>query len=268
VNGIYLEGYLRITAVHPAVYIALRNRLLQIRKKRLQSIILFMSPQALKKHSLWHPVFKELFSRQLFSLMVINEAHCAECQGRSFRPEFKDGLHELSKKANSFLDILIVAMSATFCANGQLGLSNILKVTPTHLSWGVMQRRNLEFVVSVHAKVYGPMSQGVKKALKRDPLSKVLLYTNTRATAEDVLLKKSESLLSIITGGGDALTLTGSTGLMMKNWIVNLFGGELRSDSANVWIVLATSAANCGLSSNYCQHAPQFNARDGKTELR
>jgi superfamily II DNA helicase RecQ len=59
-------------------YITLRDRLLKIRKKRSQSIILFTSPQALKKHSLWHPVFKALFSRQLFSLMVIDEAHCVE----------------------------------------------------------------------------------------------------------------------------------------------------------------------------------------------
>jgi hypothetical protein len=111
-------------------------------------------------------------------------------------------------------------MSVSFHANDQLALSNILKVTPTHLSWGAMQQRNLEFAVSVQAKVYGPMFQGVKKVLEHDPLSKVLLYTNTQATAEDVLLKKSENLLLSITGGGDAITLTGGTGLMMKNWIL------------------------------------------------
>jgi hypothetical protein len=121
-----------------------------------------------------------------------------------------------------------------------------------------MQRRNLEFAVSVHAEVYGPMFQGVKKALQHDQLSKVLLYTNTRATAEDVLLKKSENVLLSTTGGGDAITLTGGTGLMMKNWIVNLFGGDLKSDAANLRIVLATSAANCGLSSIYCRHAPRL----------
>jgi superfamily II DNA helicase RecQ len=190
-------------------FIALRDRLLKIRKKRSQSIILFTSPQALKKHSDWHPVFKLLFSRQLFTLLVIDEAHCVERQGRSFRPEFKDGLQEFSKIANSFLDISIVAMSATFRANDQLALSKLLKVTPTNLSWGPMQRRNLEFAVSIKAEVYGPMFQGIKQALYRDPLSKVLLYTNTRATAEDVLLKKSENLLSIITGLGTSL-LAGS----------------------------------------------------------
>jgi hypothetical protein len=54
------------------------------------------------------------------------------------------------------------------------------------------------------------MFQGtIKQALDRNPLSKVLLSTNTRATAEDVLLKKSENPLSIIAGGRNALTLTG-----------------------------------------------------------
>jgi superfamily II DNA helicase RecQ len=151
-----------------------------------------------------------------------------------------------------------VAMSATFRANDQLALSKLLQVTPTHLSWGAMQRRNLEFAVTVQADVYGPMFQGVKMVLERDLDSKVLLYTNTRATAEDVLLKKSEKLLLSTTGGGDAIPLTGGTGLMMKNWIVNLFGGDLKSDAANVRIVLATSAANCGLSSIYCRHAPRM----------
>jgi hypothetical protein len=102
--------------------------LLKIKKKQSQSIILFNSPQALKKHSVWHPVFKELFSRQLFSLLVIYEAHCVEHQqGRSFCPEFKEGLQEFSNIANSFVHILIVAMSATFPANDQQALSNILK---------------------------------------------------------------------------------------------------------------------------------------------
>jgi superfamily II DNA helicase RecQ len=95
-------------------YITLRDRSLKIKKKRFQSIILFTSPQALKKQSLWHPVFKALFSRQLFSLMVMDEAYCVERQGHSFRPEFKDGLQEFSNIANSFQDILIVAMSATW----------------------------------------------------------------------------------------------------------------------------------------------------------
>jgi superfamily II DNA helicase RecQ len=83
-------------------YIALCDRLLQIKKKHSQSIILFMSPQALKKHSLWHPVFKELFARQLFSLLVIDKANCVERQGCSFHPEFKDGLHKLSKNSQLF----------------------------------------------------------------------------------------------------------------------------------------------------------------------
>jgi superfamily II DNA helicase RecQ len=109
--------------------------------------------------------------------MVIDEAHCVERQGRSFRPEFKEGLQEFSNIANSFVNISIVAMSATFRANDQQALSNILRVTPTHLSWGAMQQRSLEFAVSVHAEVYAPMFQGVKKALQHNQLSKVLLYT-------------------------------------------------------------------------------------------
>jgi superfamily II DNA helicase RecQ len=106
-NGLRLTSLTSIEDRTGPDYITLQDHLLQIKKKRSQSIILFTSPQkALKKHSLWHPVFKELFSWKLFSLLlVINEAYCVKRQGHSFRPEFKDGLQEFSNIANSFVDI-------------------------------------------------------------------------------------------------------------------------------------------------------------------
>ena len=77
-------------------FIALRDRLLRLKHKRSQSIILFASPQSLQKNSLWHPVFQKLSSRNLFTLFVLDEAHCVERNGRSFRPEFYTGIKDFS----------------------------------------------------------------------------------------------------------------------------------------------------------------------------
>jgi superfamily II DNA helicase RecQ len=130
-----------------------------------------------------------------------------------------------------------------------------------------MDRRNLNFAVSLHGEVFGPMFKEVESVLKANQTNKVLLYTNTKQSAEDVLLKRSETLLSSLEGCGDAIPLTGSTGLMMKNWLINLFSGETESDVANLRIVLATSAANCGVSSNFCRYTPRLSTPPNMYDL-
>jgi hypothetical protein len=78
------------------------------------------------------------------------------------------------------------------------------------------------------------MFKEIELALKRNESNKVLLYTNTRQSAEDSRLKRSETLLSTMSGGGDAIPLTGSTGLMMKNWLINLLSGKIESNVADL----------------------------------
>jgi hypothetical protein len=50
---------------------------------------------------------------------------------------------------------------------------------------------------------------------------------------------------------GDAIPLTGDSGLMMKNWLVALFSGSIISDGSTLQVLLATSTANCGISSTF-----------------
>ena len=57
---------------------------------------------------------------------------------------------------------------------------------------------------------------------------------------------------------GDVISLTGDSGLMMKNWLVQLFSGDLQSTNTNLRVLLATSAANCGISSTYSLLAVRY----------
>ena len=48
---------------------------------------------------------------------------------------------------------------------------------------------------------------------------------------------------------GDTVVLTGSDGIMMKSWLVDLFADKTTSVNCNISVVVGTSAVNCGISS-------------------
>jgi superfamily II DNA helicase RecQ len=64
--------------------VAIQKRLLSITQLHAQSIILFTLPQSLKEGSSWAPLLKRLSKRQLFTLLVFDEAHTVPLHGCSF----------------------------------------------------------------------------------------------------------------------------------------------------------------------------------------
>jgi hypothetical protein len=50
---------------------------------------------------------------------------------------------------------------------------------------------------------------------------------------------------------GNAIPLSGDSGLIMKNWLVALFSGAIQSNVLNLHVLLATTAANCGIGSTF-----------------
>jgi hypothetical protein len=93
------------------------------------------------------------------------------------------------------------------------------------------------------------MSNDIVLYLKHNITYKVILYSNTKSAAEGHLLALAKKTLATNTIQGDAIPLTGDSGLMMKNWLVALFSGSIQSQGSNLRVLLATSAANCGISS-------------------
>lgn len=79
------------------------------------------------------------------------------------------------------------------------------------------------------------MSHEIALHLKHNETYKVIVYTNTKSLAEGHLLVLQCS----------------DSGLMMKNWLVLLFSGAIQSSVSNLQVLLATTAANCGISSTY-----------------
>jgi superfamily II DNA helicase RecQ len=230
--------------------VAIQTRLLSITQVHAQSIILFTSPQSLKEGSSWAPLLKRLSKRQLFTLLVFDEAHTIPLHGRSFRREFiemRKGVLKYVFRCHPNLRVL--AMSASFRLEDQTKFSSIMSVKPTQVLWGPMSRRGILLCVSVLGDLATPISNEIALYLKHDETYKVIVYTNTKSSAEGHLLTLAKKTMATHSVTGDAIPLTGDSGLMMKNWLVSLFSGAVQSPFSNLQVLLATAAANCGISS-------------------
>jgi superfamily II DNA helicase RecQ len=232
--------------------LAIQRRLLAITHLKAQSIILFASPQSLRHGSSWAPLLNILAKRKLFTLLVCDEAHTVPLQGRSFRREFVDmrkGVLKQVFQSNPYLRVL--AMSASFRLDEQHKFSSIMRIKPTHTMWGSMARRGILFLVSVSGDVASSMTSEIAHYLKHKEYYKVIIYTNTKSSAEGHLLTMAKRTMVANSLSGDCISLTGDSGLMMKNWLVGLFSGAVQSTSSNLRVLLATAAANCGISSTF-----------------
>jgi superfamily II DNA helicase RecQ len=196
---------------------------------------------------------------KLFTLLVCDEAHTVPLHGRSFRKEFIEMRKGVLKHVfNSNPSLRVLAMSASFRAKEQSKFCSIMAVTPTHVYWGPMDRRGILFLVSVNGDVAGSISNEIALYLKHDASYKVIVYTNTKFSAEGHLLTLAKKTMAANSVTGDAIPLTGDSGLMMKNWLVSLFSGAIQSTTSNLRVLLATAAANCGISSIYSLLAVRY----------
>jgi hypothetical protein len=103
--------------------------------------------------------------------------------------------------------------------------------------------------VTVAGNVCNSISNEIIYYLKHDATYKVILYSNTKSSAEGHLLALAKKTLSLNSVNCDTIPLTGDSSLMMKNWLVALFSGSIHSTGSNLQVLLATLAANCGISS-------------------
>ena len=120
-------------------------------------------------------------------------------------------------------------MSATLRLEYQRTFENISKQKPTIVCWGEMARRSIAFIVHI----FGSPTAGIKRflsaAYKDHQSCKVLLYSNSKTNAETSLTNVAQLVLDKHHIAGDAIALTGDSGIMMKTFLMAAFCGEIQT---------------------------------------
>jgi hypothetical protein len=127
--------------------------------------------------------------------LVCNKAHTIPLHGQWFRQEFVDMQKGVLKSVFLFNPTIpVLAMLASFRLDEQSKFGSIIAVRPTHVHWGPMDWRGIAFCMTIAGNVCNSISKEIVYYLKQDASYKVLLYSNTKSSAEGCLLALAKKI--------------------------------------------------------------------------
>ncbi|KAL3793728.1 hypothetical protein ACHAWO_005411 [Cyclotella atomus] len=207
--------------------------------------------------------------QDLISLLAIDEAHAVEQAGRSFRREFVDAVLAMKHLFDVMpCPVPQLAMSATFRQEDYERVVSLFGLDEAIVMQGDLSRRRTHFACYVGGTQGGSL---IKQATKNlTPTNQQLFYCNSRHTCENSLLESLDKLIDkhLRSKGHQAVatSFTGGDGLKMKTALMDAFtnSSQLPGEPAihtdgtatlpKIALLAATSAANCGISSNELTH--------------
>ncbi|KAL3765558.1 hypothetical protein ACHAWU_003099 [Discostella pseudostelligera] len=270
VESYHLDEYRNNNALQLRAYLDAYKR------ENKTTIILFVSPQQLSRHSYWQPVIMSLAARGCISAFCIDEVHSTVHNYESFRPEFKTAMESvnelvaISRRNNpDTFYAPILAMSATFTTMDQQAFNNLIGRFPTVVMWGNMARRNISFHVNIAGDPLHSFSKDWIDIANAQPSRQSLVYSNSAQSCngpiQNRLMAASKKLPF---NNGSFISLTGDCGMMLKSYLMACFCGNFENDNDTItdnhptcnnessllpiWSMPCTSAANCGVSSKNC----------------
>lgn len=233
--------------------------LLREQLPRRKCIIIYLSTYCLTTDSDWFPILSELLLQYIVRLLVFDEIHTLATDGPAYRPEFL-------RMADKFFPLLgkskakLLGLTASCTARTKTTIERIAHLKFDRVFWGPMDKTNIIICVVVPGKK-GIFSTAVTymKHYLSDINNKVLIYTNFKSRAIKKWLPVCDEFLATSDIIGDATTLHGNTGIAMKSALVEWFSAMAGTSPFSVPILIATTAANCGISSLFVRLA----IRDG-----
>jgi hypothetical protein len=227
-----------------------------------QTLIIVASPQSLLKKHPWNGLLLHCaLQRNLVKGFYVDEYHLFASFGSSFRPEFEEsGKQFISKIFNprpippGYKYPSFLAMSASLntraLRDGQAHTK--VYIDRDQFFWSPpseFRRREVKVLFDliqpkqVSRTVFGSMLI----ILKANPLSKVILYTNSKAMSE-TLQEKLEEFFDQNTFTGDVILVNGGLEASEKFFAIKLFLGNVSSNTIVPRVgVFTAGAANCGI---------------------
>jgi hypothetical protein len=248
--------------------VELRRRLMSFAPDEAEfvSIMLYASPQ--------YRTMMSLATKGLVRLMVIDEAHCVNQDGRNFRPEFKSAVRTLKSIHAAQRDPpSIIAMSATFRQDDQNVIADLLGCPPDKVIWLELARRGIKFEVVVSGNPLSSISKRVSRDYRVETDLKTIVYTNSKTQALGSIMNAMENILELAEARWRAsgvsndfrspvvMAMTGDDGMQFKVRTMHAFAGVVANGIdderdllllPNLVIMLATKAADCGVSIAFC----------------
>ena len=117
----------------------------------------------------------------------------------------------------------------------------------TSLIWGDVTRDVIDVCVEFTSNWVTSVSFFITEYARNG--CNIMAYCSSTVEARHTMKGKVQQILREDSIDGDTVVITGLDGIMMKSWLVDLFGGKIRSDVCDVAVVVGTSAVNCGISS-------------------
>eukprot|EP00956_Cyclotella_meneghiniana_P004040 scaffold4901_cov50-Cyclotella_meneghiniana.AAC.1 len=236
------------------------------------SILLFASPNSLKEGSGWMKTFSSLATKGLIKTVAIDEAHEIEQSGRSFRKEFVEAAKSLDLLIKSMPQpVPRLLMSATFRRSDYESVASVFEMNNVAVMQGPLARRSTKFEFFVEGNPAKSLVKSARAHITLHPDKQQMWYCNSRTACEGALLDKAELLidkhLPQCHHPSSAQSFTGGDGMKMKTGLMDFFTrfGELQGIACvhedgtvsfpKISILTATSAANCGVSSNHLSMA-------------
>jgi superfamily II DNA helicase RecQ len=227
-----------------------------------RTVYLFVSPQTLSSSSLWWKHLMKLSKAGLMALVCIDEAHEVAQSGRSFRPEFVEAVKCLNILVDaSSRPLPRIIMSATMRNSDVDFLLQEMKSNRADPNVGIFWQKMNRRTISIDVLFSGNPTVTVGSSLRRyyyasNLDSKTIVYTNSKKSAEETLVPMGQGILAKLCPGCVCLGFTGDCGLMEKVYLMRLFTTSLseceEQDLPRLLILMATTAANCGVGSDDC----------------
>jgi len=117
----------------------------------------------------------------------------------------------------------------------------------TALMWGKVARPGVDFIVDFTSSWLTALSVPLIEYTRHG--CKAMGYYSSAVDARDTVKLAIQKLLREASVDGDTVVLTGSDGIMIKTWLIDLFVDKTTSLNCKIMVVIGTSTINCGISS-------------------
>ncbi|UUX93113.1 RecQ family ATP-dependent DNA helicase [Methanoplanus endosymbiosus] len=135
--------------------------------------ILFVSPERVTTDN-----FILFLKRLKISLIAVDEAHCISMWGHNFRPEYR----EIRVLRDAFLDVPVVALTATAIPEVRKDIIQQLELRDPHVYVGSFNRKNLFYYIKEKKKA----KEQILQYLNENPAACGIIYCLSRKTTEEI----------------------------------------------------------------------------------